>query len=431
MKEVLTNKKILKRILYTFLLLAVYRIGTSITIPGINRITLAMLSGNSVFSLMNMLGGGALERMSIFALGVGPYITAGIIVELLSMDVIPYLSELRKDGLKGRQQIEKITSYLGLVLALVQSISITYGFDRQYGILMSNKISDYIFTAIVLTAGYHILLWIGDRISAIGVGNGISLLIFAGIVANIPSSFAQTWSILVTGTEAGSTFNGVLIFALSVLLYLAIIIGVVIMQLAVRKIPIQYSSNIGTTSNMNYLPLKVNSASVLPVIFASSVMTAPQIILSFINQEAYNKVSNFLSLQKPVGLIIYAALIVLFTFFYVSLQMDPKEMAKNLAAQQAYIPGVRPGSETITYIKKVICRINFFGASGLLVIAMLPHILPALTPIPSSMAIGGTGIIIVVGVAIETIDQIIAAAQTKTYKNYASSSFINYQQSFR
>ncbi len=421
MKEVLSNKKILKRIVYTFLLLAVYRIGTSITVPGINRINLTMLSGNSVFSLMNMLGGGALERMSIFALGVGPYITAGIIVELLSMDVIPSLSELRKDGLKGRQKIEKITGYLGFVLAIIQSVSITYGFDKQYGIMTSNKISDYLFIAVVLTAGYHILLWIGERISAVGVGNGISLLIFAGIVSNIPSSFVQTWSILVTGTDAGSRFNGILIFAVSVLLYLAIIVGVVIMQLAVRKIPIQYSANIGTANNLNYLPLKVNSASVLPVIFASSVITAPQIILSFINTKAYNTVSSLLSLQKPFGLVLYGVLIVLFTYFYVNLQMDPKEISKTLASQQAYIPGIRPGTETTAYIKKVLARINFFGASGLLIIAMLPHILPALTPIPSSMAIGGTGIIIVVGVAIETIDQMIAAAQTKTYKNYTSS----------
>ena len=425
MKELLKNKKLIKKILFTVLILAVYRIGCVFTLPGIAVGNINSFGSSSIFSLMNMLGGGALERMSVFALGVGPYITAGIIIQLLSMDVIPYLSDLTKDGQKGRMKIEKITRCLTLVLAFLQSFSITYGFDKQYGILTSANFSDYLFIATVMTGGSCILLWLADRITANGIGNGVSMLIFAGIVSNIPASFAQTWAILITGAEAGQRFNGVLIFALSVLLYLVIIVGVVVMQLAVRKLPIQYSMNIGTTNNVSFLPFKVNSASVLPVIFASSIMSAPQIILSFINQNAYLAVSNFLSLQKPIGLIIYSVLIVFFTFFYVELQMDPKEIAKNLQSQQAYIPGIRPGNETAVYLKKVLYRITFFGATGLLIIALLPYVLPTFTAIPSSMSIGGTGIIIVVGVAIETIDQIAADMKSKSYKEIFGNNYFS------
>ena len=418
--SMLKNKEIRNKILFTLAMLLIYRIGAAIPVPGVDSAKLAsQISDNSILSMMNMLGGGAFERMSVFALGVSPYITASIIIQLLSMDVIPALTEMTKSGQQGRQQMDKITRYLGVVLAMVQSFSMVYGFDKQYAILENSRMSTYLYTATILTAGTMFLIWIGDRISLKGIGNGISVIIFAGIVSNMPATFAQVYNIMVAGSSQGAVFNGVLQYLLYILLYLAVIIGVVIMQLAVRKIPIQYTgSSSRGASDITYLPFKINSASVIPVIFANAIMTAPQIILSFVNYDAYKKLSDFLSLQKPVGLTIYAVLTFLFTFFYTDLQVDPEKVAENLGKSGAYIPGIRPGAETRTYLKKVISRITVLGATALMVIAVIPHLLPMVTSLPTSVSVGGTGIIIVVGVAMETVSQLKGQLTQKQYHGF-------------
>lgn len=415
------NKDIRKKIFFTLAMLLIYRIGSAIPVPGVDSTALsASISDNSILNMMNLLGGGAFERMSVFALGVTPYITASIIIQLLSMDVIPALTEMAKSGETGRIQMDKITRYLAVVLAFVQAYSMVYGFDKQYGILTNSTLSQYLYTATILTAGTQFLVWIGDRISMFGIGNGISIIIFAGIVSNMPASFAEVWSILVSGSQQGAVFSGVLQFVLYCVLYFAIIVGVVIMELAVRKIPIQYtsSSNVRGAGDITYLPFKINSASVIPVIFASSIMTAPQIILSFIDTDKYTALSNFLSLQKPVGLIIYAALTFLFTFFYTDLQVDPDKVAENLGKSGAYIPGIRPGSETRTYLHKVLNRITVLGAAALTVIAVIPYLLPMFTSLPTSVSVGGTGIIIVVGVAMETMAQLKGQLTQKQYHGF-------------
>ncbi len=414
------NKEIRNKIFFTLAMLLIYRIGSAIPVPGVDSAKLsAQVSSNSILSMMNLLGGGAFEKMSVFALGVGPYITASIIIQLLSMDVIPYLTELSKSGETGRIKSDQITRYLGVVLAFVQSFSMVYGFDKQYAILESSNLSTYFYTATILTAGTMFLLWIGDRISSKGIGNGISIIIFAGIVSNIPAQFTQVFNILMSGNAQGAQFSGILEFALYCVLYLVIIVGVVIMQLAQRKIPIQYTSSSGAKANdITYLPFKINSASVIPVIFATSIITAPQIVLSFVNATAYQNVSNFLSLQKPIGLTIYAVLTFLFTFFYTDLQVDPDKIAENLGKSGAYIPGIRPGSETRTYLKKVIHRITVLGAIALTIMAVLPYILPMVTSLPTSVSIGGTGIIIVVGVAMETMAQLKGQLTQKQYRGF-------------
>ncbi len=414
------NKEIRNKIFFTLAMLLIYRIGSAIPVPGVDAAKLsAQVSSNSILSMMNLLGGGAFEKMSVFALGVGPYITASIIIQLLSMDVIPYLTELSKSGETGRIKSDQITRYLGVVLAFVQSFSMVYGFDKQYAILESSNLSTYFYTATILTAGTMFLIWIGDRISSKGIGNGISIIIFAGIVSNIPAQFTQVFNILMSGNAQGAQFSGILEFALYCVLYLVIIVGVVIMQLAQRKIPIQYTSSSGAKANdITYLPFKINSASVIPVIFASSIITAPQIVLSFVNASAYQSVSNFLSLQKPIGLTIYAVLTFLFTFFYTDLQVDPEKIAENLGKSGAYIPGIRPGSETRTYLKKVIHRITVLGAIALTIMAVLPYILPMVTSLPTSVSIGGTGIIIVVGVAMETMAQLKGQLTQKQYRGF-------------
>ncbi len=416
------NKETRNKILFTLAMLLIYRIGSAIPVPGINSEALAASIGdNSILNMMNLLGGGALERMSVFAMGVGPYITASIIIQLLSMDVIPALTEMAKSGQTGRQKMDRITRYLGVVLAFVQAASLVYGFDKQYNILENSGLSGYMFTATVLTAGTMFLLWLGDRISMKGIGNGISIIIFAGIVSNMPASFAQTWNILAGGTTQGELFNGILQFALFCLLYLAIVVFVVIMETAVRKIPIQYtnSSNLrGGKNDITFLPLKINSASVIPVIFAQSIMTAPQIIISFFNTDLYNKLNSVLSLNKPFGLCLYALLTVLFTFFYTDLQVDPDKVAENLSKSGAYIPGIRPGNETRTYLHKVLNRITVLGAFFLTVVAVIPYLLPMITSLPQSTALGGTGIIIVVGVAMATVAQLKGQLTQKSYRGF-------------
>ncbi len=402
-------------------MLLIYRIGSAIPVPGVDSAALAsQISDNSILSMMNLLGGGALEKLSVFAMGVGPYITSSIIIQLLSMDVIPALSEMAKSGQTGRMKMDKVTRYLAVVLSFIQAYGLVYGFDRQYAILENNNFSGYIFTATVLTAGTMFLIWIGDRISQRGIGNGLSILIFSGIVSNMPAQFVQAWNILAGGTTQSEAFNGVLQFALFCLMYLFIIIFVIIMETAVRKIPIQYtnSSNMRGGGDINFLPFKINSASVIPVIFAQAIMTAPQIIISFFNTDLYNKLSNFLSLNRPIGLCIYAILTVLFTFFYTDLQVDPERVAENLNKSGAYIPGIRPGSETRTYLKKVLKRITVLGATALVIVAILPYILPMFTSLPTSIAIGGTGIIIVVGVAMETYSQLKGQLAQKNYQGF-------------
>ncbi len=415
------NKEIRNKILFTLAMLLIYRIGSAIPVPGVNADQLAaQIADNSILNMMNLLGGGALERLSVFAMGVSPYITASIIIQLLSMDVIPALTEMTKSGQTGRMKIEKITRYLGVVLSFVQAFSLVYGFDKQYQILENARLSGYLYTATIMTAGTMFLIWIGDRISTKGIGNGLSIIIFAGIVSNMPASFVQVYNILAGGATQGELFNGILQFALYCLLYLAIVVFVVIMETAVRKIPIQYtnSSNIRGGNDITYLPFKINSASVIPVIFAQSIMTAPQIIISFFNTELYTKLNNFLSLNKPIGLCIYAVLTILFTFFYTDLQVDPDQVAENLGKSGAYIPGIRPGSETRRYLHKVINRITVLGAISLMIIAVIPYLLPMFTSLPTSTAIGGTGIIIVVGVAMETVAQLKGQLTQKNYRGF-------------
>ena len=417
------NKEIRKKIFFTLAMLFIYRLGSGIPVPGVDAAALtAGIADNSILGMMNLLGGGALQRLSVFALGVTPYITASIIIQLMSMDVIPALTEMAKSGQQGRMKLDKITRYMGVVLAFIQAFTMVYAFDVSYGVLTNGgSVSTYLYVATVLTGGTMFLLWIGDQISSKGIGNGISIIIFAGIVANIPFQFFQVFNTLVDTTNNTAMFSGLLTFFLYVLIYLLIIVLVIFMQLAVRKIPVQYTSS-GMKrgrNDMTYLPLKINSASVIPVIFASAIMTAPLTVMSFFEANSFTTaLSNILSLQRPLGLVIYAVLIVLFTFFYTNLQVDPEKIAENLGKSGTYIPGIRPGTETKEYLSKVLNRITVLGAIFLTFIALLPYVLPMVTDLPASTALGGTGIIIVVGVAMETMSQLKGQLTQKSYRGF-------------
>lgn len=423
-KAIFTNKDIRNRILFTLFAFLVYRLGSAITVPDVNTADLvAGIEDNSLFAMINLLGGGGLEQFSIFALGVTPYITASIIIQLLSMDVVPHLSELAKNGATGRKTLDKYTRYLAVVFAFVQSFSLVYGFSQTYTTLIEGGVTmaKIMYIATIFTAGSMFLVWIGDQISIKGIGNGISMVIMAGIVGRMPQQFADAWTTLI-GAES-TIENGAWIFAGYILVYLLIIIFVTLINTAERRIPIQYTSSsiqLSKRSESNYLPLKVNSASVIPVIFASSLMMAPLQIASFFpTNDIIRTMQDWLGLQTWYSLVIYVLLILFFTFFYTKMQINPEKISENLGKSGAYIPSVRPGTETKNYVNKVLSRITVLGSICLALIAVLPHIMPLIwTDMPTSMALGGTGMIIVVGVAIETVRQVQGLITQKSYKKY-------------
>ena len=422
-KAIFQNKDIRNRILFTLFAFLVYRLGSAITVPDVDTSDLvAGLSDNSLFAMLNLLGGGGLEQFSIFALGVTPYITASIIIQMLSMDVIPPLSELAKSGAKGRKQLDKYTRYLTVIFGFVQSFSLVYGFSTAYTGLIEGgaTVSKILYIATIFTAGTMFLVWIGDQISTKGIGNGISMVIMAGIVGRLPQQFSSAWSSLI-GEEANGA--GIGLFVGYLVVYLIIIVFVTLINTAERRIPIQYTSSsiaLSKQSESNYLPLKLNSASVIPVIFASSLMMAPlQIASFFASSEVTSIMSNWLGLRTWYSLVIYVFLILFFTFFYTKMQVNPEKIAENLGKSGAYIPSVRPGKETETYINRVLSRLTTLGSIALALIAVLPHIMPLIwTDMSTSMALGGTGMIIVVGVAIETVRQVQGLITQKSYKNY-------------
>ena len=423
-KAIFTNKDIRNRILFTLFAFLVYRLGSAITVPDVNTADLvAGIEDNSLFAMINLLGGGGLEQFSIFALGVTPYITASIIIQLLSMDVVPHLSELAKNGATGRKTLDKYTRYLAVVFAFVQSFSLVYGFSQTYTTLIEGGVTmaKIMYIATIFTAGSMFLVWIGDQISIKGIGNGISMVIMAGIVGRMPQQFADAWTTLI-GAES-TIENGAWLFAGYILVYLLIIIFVTLINTAERRIPIQYTSSsiqLSKRSESNYLPLKVNSASVIPVIFASSLMMAPLQIASFFpTNDIIRTMQDWLGLQTWYSLVIYVLLILFFTFFYTKMQINPEKISENLGKSGAYILIVRPGTETKNYVNKVLSRITVLGSICLALIAVLPHIMPLIwTDMPTSMALGGTGMIIVVGVAIETVRQVQGLITQKSYKKY-------------
>ncbi len=422
-KAIIKNKDIRNRILFTLFAFLVYRLGSAITVPDVNTTDLvAGLEDNSLFAMLNLLGGGGLEQFSIFALGVTPYITASIIIQLLSMDVIPPLSELAKSGAKGRKQLDKYTRYLAVIFGFVQSFSLVYGFSSTYTGLIEGgaTMSKILYIATIFTAGTMFLVWIGDQISTKGIGNGISMVIMAGIVGRLPRQFSSAWTSLIGEDPMG---QGIGLFIGYIVVYLIIIVFVTLINTAERRIPIQYTSSsisLSKQSKSNYLPLKLNSASVIPVIFASSLMMAPlQIASFFASNKVTSVMTDWLGMRTWYSLVIYVLLILFFTFFYTKMQVNPEKIAENLGKSGAYIPSVRPGKETENYINRVLSRLTTLGSVALALVAVLPHLMPLIwSEMNTSMALGGTGMIIVVGVAIETVRQIQGLITQKSYKNY-------------
>ena len=395
-------KDLRHRILFTLFCLGIYCLGTGITIVWATP-WLGTLYGQLDFlGVFNLMSGGGFERFSIFGLGVTPYINASIVTQLLTMDIIPYFKELKEQGYVGMQKINRITRYLGIALAFVQAYVLTVFLLGVTDVAMILKIT------LVMTAGTSFLLWLGDRITMKGIGNGQSLLIMASIVLSLPAVFTGAYKLFI-GESTYTTWVGVLFFIFYLLMYLLVIVGVVWITLAERKIPIQYANKTVSAygAKESYLPLRINYAGVMPVIFASMLLTIPSIIVNIIgNQSAIDFVNNYIMYTSWTGFILYIALIIFFSYFYTFMAMNPEEMSKNLNKSGAYIPGVRPGAETTKYISTVVSRLTLVGSLFIAILAGLPILVSNITGLDQSIAIGGTGILIVVGVAIETYKQI-------------------------
>ena len=417
-------RDIRSKIIFTLVVLIIFRLGAFIPVPNVDATALQQ-SNNQFIGFLNVFGGGALSQFSIFAMGIMPYITASIIVQLLQMDVVPKFTEWAKQGDVGRRKLAQFTRYFTVVLAFIQAIAMSFGFNQMFGgtLILDEGISTYIMIAIVLTAGTSFLLWLGEQITAKGVGNGISIIIFAGIVAAIPNAVNQLYATQIQ--DAGDAlFIRLATMALLLIVIIAVIVGVVYVQEALRKIPIQYAKRMTgrqqtTAGQQTHLPLKLNAAGVIPVIFAVAFFITPQQLAAFFGDNSVTKfITRTFDYNQPVGMILYVALILAFTYFYAFIQVNPENMADNLKKQGAYIPGIRPGQNTQKYLTSTLYRLTFVGSIFLAVVAIMPIFFINFANLPQSAQIGGTSLLIIVGVALETMKQLESQLVKRHYKGF-------------
>lgn len=424
-------KEIRDRLFFTLLMLVVVRIGTELPLPGVDGKVFSdwfsNIAGDS-FGFFDAITGGSFENMSVFALNITPYITSSIIMQLLTI-AIPKLEEMQRDGEDGRKKITAITRYLTVALALVQSIAMVIGFGRQ-GYLVEFNALNAIMVVAALTAGSAILMWIGERITEKGIGNGISIVLTINIISRIPNDLTSLWGQFVKGKEIA---NQVLNAAIIIAIILCIVVLVIFLQGGIRKIPVQYSRKVQgrkqVGGQMTHIPLKINTAGVIPVIFAQSLMTFPVIITAIVGKSngtgVWSKVlkflsqSNWCSKSEPIytlGLILYIILIIAFAYFYTSITFNPLEIADNMKKQGGFIPGIRPGKPTSDYLTKILNYVIFIGAVGLTIIAVIPIFFSGF--FGASVSFGGTSLIIIVGVIIETVKQVESKMLERNYKGF-------------
>lgn len=424
LKGAFTEKDVRTRVFFTLGLLFVFRIGTHITVPGVNASALDELSQSGLFTLLDTFGGGALSSYSIFALGISPYITSSIIVQLLQMDVIPKLKEWSDQGEVGRRKLNQTTRYLTIALAFLQGLGISFGFNAlsDFGLINDPSVATFVTIAIILTAGSMLTMWLGEMITMNGVGNGTSLIIFAGIVSRVPQDLVSFYNTQIR--NAGDELVGSIILSLVLLVAIILLITFVTwMENSTRDIPVRYSKRAAPSEKGAVLPLKVNSAGVIPVIFASSFIMTPQIILSLFaqgNQNAswFQVLNSIFNLQEPIGAVFYAILIIVFTYFYAFIQVNPEKVAENLQKQNAYIPSVRPGRPTEEYMGYMLIRLSTVGAVYLAGISILPIIGSMLWNLPTSLALGGTSLLIIVGVGLDTMRQLEGLLSKRNYQGF-------------
>lgn len=424
-------KDIRQKLIYTFLMLVVVRLGSQLPVPGVNRTFfanwLAAQTGDA-FNLLDAFTGGSLASMSIFALGINPYITSSIIIQLLTI-AIPKLEEMQKDGEDGRKKLQNITRYVTVALALIEGIAMTVGFGNQ-GLLENATWYNMAVVVVALTAGSAFLMWVGERINQNGVGNGISIVLLINIVSRMPDDFVALYTKFMSGKSVAMAVLAAVIIAAVILVT---VVFVIILQDGERRIPVQYSKKLqgrkvigGQSTN---IPMKVNTAGVIPVIFAHSLMSFPGIILALMGKSAGTGIggkiitglssSSWCNPQQPIyslGLLLYIVLVVFFAYFYTSITFNPLEIADNMKKQGGFIPGIRPGRPTSDYLAKILNYIIFVGAIGLIIVCVVPILFNGV--FGASVSFGGTSIIIVVGVVLETIKQIESQMAVRYYKGF-------------
>lgn len=412
------------KIFFTLAMLFVFRIGAHIPAPGVDADILDFQGEMNAFGFLNTFGGGALENFSIFATGIMPYITASIIVQLLRMDVVPKFTEWSRQGESGRKKLGQVTRYGTIVIAFVQALGMSIGFNNLFpGVVPNPTMSTYLLIALTLTAGTAFLLWLGEQITSHGVGNGISIVIFGGIASGIPTAAGQVYATQLA--DAGDAlFINIVVVILLLIALLAIVVGVIFVQQALRKIPIQYAKRMVAGKSQggqsSHLPLKVNSAGVIPVIFAMSMFIFPPTIAGFFGDEGTigGWIQRNFDYTQPFGMVVFAALIIGFTYFYTFVQVNPEQMADNLKKQGGYIPGIRPGHTTEAFITRILYRLTFVGALFLATVSIIPVFFTELAGLPPAVQIGGTSLLIVVGVALDTMKQIESQLIKRSYKGF-------------
>ena len=425
LKNAITTKDIRQRLLYTLMVLVVFRIGTHITVPGVNASAIESFASSGFFGILNTFSGGALSNFSIVSMGVSPYITASIVVQLLQMDILPTFVEWSKQGEVGRRKLNTATRYLTIVIGFFQAFAISFGFNAyaNYGLINNPGISTYLLIALVLTAGTMFVTWLGDMITVNGISNGVSIIIFAGIVARMPHDIYEFYVNQLQGKADEELYRAYGFTAALAVAILLVVMLVVYIEQAQRRLPISYSKRPTGASEASWLPLKINSAGVIPVIFASSFIALPQTVLSAVHgqyseESWYQVATNIFDYQKPAGASLYIFLIVVFTYFYAFVQVNPEKVAENLQKQGGYILSVRPGKETEHYISGMLLRLSTVGALYLGGISLLPMIAAALWNLPRGLMLGGTNLLIVVGVALEISRQIEGRAIKRKYKGF-------------
>ncbi len=433
LRNALKIKEIRSKLLFTFLMLVVIRLGSNLPIPGVNtayfRNFFQSQTGDA-FNFFNAMTGGSFESMSVLALSITPYITSSIIMQLMTI-AIPKLEEMQREGEDGRRKIVEYTRYLTVGLALIESVAMTIGFGRQ-GLLIDYGFKSAMVAILAMTAGSAFLMWIGERITENGIGNGISMVLLFNIISSLPRDIRAIGERFLTGKSVAVK---VVILAVILALVLAMVVFVVLLQDAERRIPVQYSGKtvgrrmVGSQSSS--IPLKVNTAGVIPVIFASSLMSFPVVIAQFFNVNYATfggKILRMLSSSNwfrpgewvySIGLLIYIVLIILFAYFYTSITFNPLEIANNMKKQGGFIPGIRPGKPTSDYLNKILNYIIFIGAIGLLIVAVVPIILSGLFSV-SRLSFTGTSLIIIVGVVLETLKAIESMMLVRNYKGFLS-----------
>lgn len=422
MKNAFKVKDIRKKIMFTLFVLVVYRLGAYITVPGINAAALQEVASTGLASILNTFSGGGLENYSLFAMGVSPYITAQIVVQLLQMDIVPKFVEWSKQGEVGRRKLNQATRWLTIVLGFIQSIGITAGFNALSTLKLVNNpgLKTYLMIGLILTAGTMLATWMGDMITERGLGNGVSMLIFAGIIAQMPTGIKQMWDDQIVGASGSELWTGIGFIALVIVALLVIVTFVTWVQQAERRLPMQYTRRTTAAPESSYLPLKINVAGVIPVIFAGSFVSTPQTILMAFQQNHsgdrwYQIMTNIFNMQTTSGTTLYIVLIVLFTFFYAFVQVNPEKLAENLQKQGSYIPGVWPGKATQSFVSSLLMRLSTVGALFLGVISLIPLLASNIWNLSQSIGLGGTSLLIIVQIALDVIRQLNGLMMKREY----------------